>query len=88
VRDEQLKPEIARVYTENKKVYGARKVYKQLKREGINVARCTVERLMRAMGMRGVRRDSYQVTTRSDKNKTRPQDLVDRNFKATKPNQL
>ena len=88
MRDEQLKCEIERVYKENKEVYGARKIYKQLLREEIQVARCTVERLMRAMGMRGTRRDSYTVTTTPDKNQTKPQDLVDRNFKANRPNQL
>jgi putative transposase len=56
VRDEALKPEITRVFTENRRVYGADKVWTQLNREGHRVARCTVERLMRDQGLRGVRR--------------------------------
>src|SRR5665647_2627046 len=63
LRDEQLKPEIRRVHKENYGVYGAHKVWKQLHREGIRVARCTVARLMRALGLRGVRRGKTCRTT-------------------------
>ena len=66
-RDEILKSEIARVFAENFEVYGARKVWRQLKRESRDVARCTVERLMRGMGLRGVIRGKHVKTTFSDK---------------------
>jgi transposase InsO family protein len=62
-----LKPEIARVFTENFEVYGARKVWRQLNREGVAVARCTVERLMQDMGLQGVVRGKPVRTTVSDK---------------------
>jgi len=89
VRDEGLKPEIQRVYRESYDgVYGARKVWKQLDREGIPVARCTVERLMRILGLNGVRRGAFKVTTTSDTNVPRPADLVERDFRASRPNQL
>ena len=66
VRDEYLKVEIGRVWDDNLEVYGADKVWAQLNREGIRVARCTVERLMRQMGLSGARRGrAYKVTTRS-----------------------
>jgi transposase InsO family protein len=88
-RDEQLRPEIDRVWRANLEVYGAEKVWKQLNRESISTARCTVERLMREMGLRGaVRGESYRVTTTPGEPAARPLDLVDRNFKATAPNQL
>jgi putative transposase len=88
-RDEQLRVQIRRVYDENLSVYGAEKVWRQLKREGVEVARCTVERLMRGMGLRGVVRGlAYKVTTVADESALRPQDLVRREFVATKPNQL
>ncbi len=61
-RDEVLKPEIVRVYEENRRLYGARKVWKQLNRQSIRVVRCTVERLMRGMKLAGVRRGKYKVT--------------------------
>ena len=89
VRDEALKAEIARVHAENLHVYGADKVWAQLNREGIRVARCTVERLMRQMGLSGARRGKgYKVTTRADDRQHRPADLVDRDFKAPAPNRL
>ncbi|MGP8160123.1 MAG: IS3 family transposase [Candidatus Dormibacteria bacterium] len=89
VRDEQLKREIARVHVENLDVYGADKVWAQLNREGTRVARCTVERLMRDLGLSGVRRGrSYKVTTHADERQRRPSDLVKRDFTAPSPNRL
>jgi transposase InsO family protein len=87
-RDEASKPEITRVWSENFQVYGARKVWKQLKRESMPVARCTVERLMKALGLRGVRRGKAFKTTIPDVGASRPADLVDRQFVATRPDQL
>lgn len=87
-RDEALKPEIRRVHRDNFGVYGARKVWLQLGREGIPVARCTVARLMSGLGLRGVRRGAFKVTTTPDGRALRPADLVDRDFRATRPNQL
>jgi putative transposase len=88
LRDTQLKAEIARVHAENLGVYGARKVWRQLHREGIAVARCTVERLMRGLGLEGVRRGKPRRTTTPDGVAARPADLVERDFSATGPNQL
>ena len=89
VRDEYLKGEIARVHVANLEVYGADKVWAQLNREGIRVARCTVERLMRQTGLSGARRGrSFTVTTRCDDRQHRPADLVDRIFAAPAPNRL
>jgi putative transposase len=88
-RDEALRLEIQRVWDENFQVYGAEKVWRQLLREGTDVARCTVERLMRALGLRGaVRGRAFRVTTESDPAATRPSDLVHREFRAERPNQL
>ena len=89
-RDEELRPEIQRVWAESHGgVYGADKVWKQLNREYVAVARCTVERLMRSMGLSGVVRGrAFKATTVGDEAALRPPDLVDRNFKATRPNQL
>ncbi len=89
-RDEKLRPEIQRVWDESHGgVYGADKVWKQLNREHIAVARCTVERLMRAMGLSGVTRGSaFKVTTVANVVALRPPDLVDREFHASRPNQL
>jgi len=87
-RDEVLRGEIRRVWRENFSVYGVRKVWKQLNREGIEVARCTVGRLMREMGLRGAVRGRKFKTTIGDDSVLRPSDLVDRDFKATRPNQL
>jgi putative transposase len=89
LRDEHLKVQIARVHGENLDVYGADKVWSQLNREGIRVARCTIERLMGDLGLSGVRRGkAYKVTTRSDERQHRPNDLVDRDFTAAAPNRL
>jgi putative transposase len=89
-RDDYLKGEISRVWAENLAgVYGADKVWAQLNREGIKVARCTVERLMKELGLSGARRGkAFKVTTRHDDRQHRPADLVDRNFKAPAPNRL
>ena len=87
-RDAALKVEIDRVWNENRQVYGARKVWRQLNREGFPVARCTVERLMRQMGLQGVVRGKKTRTTISDEAAARPADLVERDFTAVRPNQL
>ena len=88
-RDDELRVAIQRVWDANQQVYGLRKVWKQLRREGYRVARCTVGRLMRAMGLAGaVRGRAWVTTTHADVSATRPADLVDRNFTATRPNQL
>jgi len=88
VRDQWLKTEIRRVWGENFCVYGPRKVWRQRQREGIEVARCTVERLMRELGLQGVVRGRRCQTTIPDDAAERPRDLVDRDFTATQPNQL
>jgi putative transposase len=88
VRDANLKAEIRRVHADNFGVYGARKVWRQLHREGMVVARCTVERLMRELGLQGVRRGKTRRTTTPDATATRPADLVERDFSAARPNQL
>jgi len=88
-RDRFLREQIRRVWTENFEVYGVRKVYKQLGREGIEVARCTVERLMREMGLQGATRGRRsKKTTIVDESAMRPPDLVNREFTATRPNEL
>jgi len=87
-RDEVLSAEIKRVWEDNYCVYGVRKVWRELKREGFDVARCTVERLMRAEGLRGVVRGKKFKTTIPDELADRPLDLVERNFKAEAPNRL
>jgi len=87
-RDAVLCAEIDRVWHENRRVYGARKVWKQLRREKIEVARCTVERLMRKLGLQGVVRGRKPKTTIPDDAAARPADLVQRNFAAIRPNQL
>ena len=87
-RDAALQPEIARVFAENFAVYGARKVWRQLQREGEQVARCTVERLMRAMGLEGVIRGKPVRTTISDKAALCPLDRVNRQFRVPRPNVL
>ena len=86
--DRELKPEIQRIWNENFRVYGADKVWTQLRREGYRVARCTVERLMRDLGLRGVVRGKTPRTTLVEDGATRPVDLVDRNFVAPAPNRL
>jgi len=87
-RDDHLIPHVHRVWQENHCVYGADKVWRQLKRESIAVARCTVERLMRAQGLQGVRRGKRIRTTFSDAAAKRPLDLVNRQFRADRPDQL
>lgn len=87
-RDDQLSPEIQRVWQENHCNYGARKVWKQLHRESIQVARCTVERLMNSLGIAGVRRGKRCITTIPSEQADRPLDLVQRQFTADWPNQL
>jgi len=87
--DELLKPEIRRVWDQNFQVYGVEKVWEQLNREGIRVARCTVGRLMADLGLRGaVRGHSFKVTTHAADGAERPLDLVDRDFTASRPNEL
>lgn len=88
VRDEELMKEIQRVYDENYRVYGARKVWWQLRREGIGVGRCRVERLMRRMGLTGAVRGKTIRTTVSDAAGARAADLVKRQFTAGAPNRL
>ena len=88
-RDAWLKDEIGRVWRANFEVYGAEKVWRQLSREGIAVARCTVERLMKVMGLKGaVRGRAFKATTRPGDLADRPLDLVDRDFGASRPNEL
>jgi hypothetical protein len=89
VRDAWLREEIERVWKENRSVYGARKTWLQLNREGFSVARCTVQRLMHQMGLYGViRGGQYKKTTIVDEAAQRPTDLVKRDFTADRPNQL
>ena len=87
-RDEALVPQIERVWRANMQVYGADKVWRQLGREGTAVARCTVERLMRRQGLRGVMRGKVVRTTISDSKAACPLDKVNRQFRAERPNQL
>lgn len=87
-RDDQLIPEIQRIWHANWQVYGAEKVWRQMNREGIVVARCTVERLMRHLGLQGVRRGKVVRTTMPDRSVPCPQDQVNRQFQADRPNQL
>jgi putative transposase len=87
-RDLELKPEIARVFAENFAVYGVRKVWRQMQREGFAVARCTVERLMRELGLAGVIRGKPVRTTLSDKAAPCPLDHVNRQFHVPAPDRL
>ncbi|MBB5511306.1 transposase InsO family protein [Paraburkholderia sp. JPY681] len=87
-RDEILQPEIKRVWQSNMQVYGVPKVWKQMNREGIAVARCTVARLMKLQGLRGAVRGKRVRTTSPDTSAPRPLDRVNRQFKAERPNQL
>ena len=87
-RDIELMPRIENVWTANLQVYGADKVWKQMRREGVGVARCTVERLMRRLGLRGVKRGKVVRTTISDPKAPCPLDKVNRQFQAARPNQL
>ena len=88
-RDAELKPQILRVWEQNLVVYGADKVWDQLNKDGVRVARCTIERLMADMGLQGCRRGRIWVrTTESDDRLDRPADLVSRQFQAPAPNRL
>jgi len=87
-RDADLCPVIQKAYDDNYRVYGARKIWKELNRKGTRVARCTVARLMRSLGIRGVVRGKKVWTTIGDDALDRPADLVERDFSATAPNQL
>jgi transposase InsO family protein len=88
-RDEWLREEIQRVYDASSQRYGAHKVWLQLGRDGIEVGRCAVERLMRCMGLRGVVRGrAFKITTVGDEGLERPADLVQRSFEADRPNKL
>jgi len=87
-RDERLVPRIERVWDANLQVYGADKVWKQMNREGVAVARCTVERLMKHLGLQGARRGKTVRTTVPDRSMPCPLDRVNRQFKADRPNQL
>ena len=88
-RDEVLRAIICRIYEENRSVYGPRKVWKQMGREGLREARCRVRRVMREMGLSGaVRGRAWTTTTQAAPEADRPLDLVDRHFIATRPNQL
>ncbi len=87
-RDRGLEYDIQRVWESNFKVYGVNKVWRQLLREGIRVARCTVERLMKKLGMQGIRRGKKCWTTLTDDLLDRPADKVNRQFVATRSNQL
>jgi putative transposase len=87
--DEWLQGEITRVFETNYRVYGVHKVWRQLNREGITVARCTVRRLMRELGLRGATRGrAFKITTISDSTSPRPADLVERDFGVAAPNRL
>ena len=87
-RDDVLKPEIERVWQGNFKVYGARKVWLQLRREEIDVARCTVARLMKIIGIQGVKRGRRTITTIPGNALDRPRDAVNRDFNVSRPNAL
>jgi transposase InsO family protein len=87
-RDDALVPHIERVWQANMRVYGADKVWKQMNREGLSIARCTVERLMKRLGLQGVRCGKVVRTTISDMLAPCPLDRVNRQFKAERPNQL
>ncbi len=87
-RDDELRPEIERIWIENRRAYGAAKIWRQSRREGLEIARCTVERLMRELGISGVRRGKKFKTTIPDEAADRPLDLVNREFVADRPNQL
>jgi putative transposase len=86
VRDEELKEQIQEVYTSNYRVYGARKIWRELNRQGHAVARCTVERLMREVGITGAVRGKKVITTITDPSAERAPDLLDRDFVASAPN--
>jgi putative transposase len=87
-RDAELMPQVQRVYDANLRVYGADKVWRQLLREGVTVARCTVEQLMRRLGLHGAIRGKSVRTTLPDAKAPCPADRVNRAFRAERPNQL
>lgn len=87
-RDEVLRPEIRRAFEENWQVYGARKIWRQLRREGFDVARCTVARLMKDTGIQGIIRGKPHRTTIPDKKQPCPMDKVNRQFRVPAPNML
>lgn len=87
-RDDQLLAHIHRIHDTSGRTYGARRIYRQLRREGIPTARCTVERLMRQAGLTGIIRGHKHRTTTPEPNAPRPPDLVNRRFEADRPNQL
>src|SRR5690606_26433932 len=87
-RDEALRPEIRRVFEDNWSVYGLRKVWHQLRREGFDIARCTVARLMKDMGIQGIIRGKPHKTTIPDKKQPCPLDKVNRQFRVPAPNML
>lgn len=87
-RDDEIREQIGRVHEASFGLYGSRKVWRQLRREGIEVAKCTVERLMRAMGLAGIRRGRSCVTTVSNRQAPCPLDKVNREFRVTRPNAL
>src|SRR5574342_610144 len=87
-RDAELRDRVERVWRQNFGVYGVRKVWRQLQRDGVAVARCTIERLMRAMGLQGAVRGRRARTTVPDDVAMRPPDLVDRDFSASRTNEL
>ncbi|GAB5387839.1 MAG: hypothetical protein Alpg2KO_08070 [Alphaproteobacteria bacterium] len=87
-RDAALTPQILRVFNESICLYGARKLWQQLKREGIKLARCTVERLMKSHGLQGARRGGKVTTTRPDPAASCPLNKVNRDFKPPAPNML
>ncbi len=86
--DEQRKVNIYRVWEQHFQVYGARKIWRQMNRQGQAIARCTVERLMRDLGIAGARRGKRRRTTLPDQSRPCPQDLVSRQFVANRPDQL
>src|SRR6266516_621261 len=88
LRDADLKEQSGKVFDDNYGVYGADKIWAALNREGVRVARCTVERLMREQGIQGARRGKTRRTTVSDETSAKPADLVERKFVAAGPNML
>jgi transposase InsO family protein len=88
IRDAELRPEIERVFDDNFRVYGVRKVWRQMRREGFDVARCTVARLMKSMGIEGIIRGKPVRTTIPDKATPCALDRVNRQFRVPAPNML
>ena len=87
-RDDALRPEILRVFEENYRVYGVRKIWRQLRREGFDIARCSVGRLMKGLGIQGIIRGKPHRTTIPDRSAPRPLDKVHRQFRVPAPNML